>query len=177
MMLDDPSQPINETQRKSMYEWFNSITFPPSALHLEETSDETTVYFAASIRGDESNVPLRSTAIVAALREAGYKVLTGVGLTYHKDSVPTDEQIYERDVNWIIDSDVLIADVTEPSHGVGYEIHVAETWAMPVLCLARRDTRVSAMLTGNPEIDLEYYDSTEHAIKQALSWLDGVKDV
>ena len=39
----------------------------------------------------------------------------------------SDTYIFERDVSWLKSSDVMIADVTVPSLGVGYEIGFAET--------------------------------------------------
>ncbi|MDR3682970.1 MAG: hypothetical protein P4L11_04495, partial [Geothrix sp.] len=42
----------------------------------------------------------------------------------------------------------VIAEVSTPSHGVGFEIAYALERGRPVLCLAREGVRVSKMLTG-----------------------------
>ena len=71
----------------------------------------------------------------------------------------------------LAEADAVVAEVTVPSHGVGYEVARAEasTWlsrtalGKPVLCLHRRNTgrRLSAMLAGNPALRCEVYDSVE----------------
>jgi nucleoside 2-deoxyribosyltransferase len=59
-------------------------------------------------------------------------------------------EVYDRDVNWIAAADVLIAEVSVPSHGVGYEIGHALGLGKPVLCLAQHGRKVSKMISGNP---------------------------
>ncbi|HNB51303.1 MAG TPA: hypothetical protein PK530_05150, partial [Anaerolineales bacterium] len=51
-------------------------------------------------------------------------------------------------------SEVLIAEVSTPSHGVGYEIGYALGLGKRVLCLHREGARVSKMITGNPDPNL-----------------------
>ncbi|MGB9929817.1 MAG: nucleoside 2-deoxyribosyltransferase [Methanosarcina sp.] len=71
----------------------------------------------------------------------------------------TEEEIYMRDMNLLSESDALIAEVTVPSTGVGYEICRALTQGIPVLCLHRPDAVVSAMILGNPDplIEIQAY--------------------
>jgi nucleoside 2-deoxyribosyltransferase len=47
----------------------------------------------------------------------------------------TEVFIYERDVAWLRESDFVIAEVTQPSLGVGYELGFAEAISKPILCL------------------------------------------
>jgi nucleoside 2-deoxyribosyltransferase len=72
-------------------------------------------------------------------------------------------QVYRRDLEWIEECDALVAEVSTPSHGVGYEIAYALERAKPVLCCARRGARVSKMLTGNdsPGLRLIVYDGQD----------------
>lgn len=76
-----------------------------------------------------------------------------------------DNYIYNRDVNWIKESDLLIADVTVPSLGVGYELGLAESLGIPVLCIADVNgiKKVSAMLTGNDNMIVKYYQNLSEA--------------
>jgi len=46
-------------------------------------------------------------------------------------------QILERDMDWLAKSQVVVAEVTQPSLGVGFEIARAITLNKPVLCLFR----------------------------------------
>lgn len=67
----------------------------------------------------------------------------------------TEEEIYARDMGLLVKSDALIAEVTVPSTGVGYEICRALVQRIPVLCLYSPDAAVSAMILGNPDHLLE----------------------
>ncbi|WP_225073458.1 nucleoside 2-deoxyribosyltransferase [Desulfuromonas sp. CSMB_57] len=72
-----------------------------------------------------------------------------------------DAAIYARDVRWIGEADLLIADVSQPSIGVGYEIALAESLGIPVLALydSRAENPLSAMIAGNPRIPVLRYAS------------------
>jgi hypothetical protein len=61
-----------------------------------------------------------------------------------------DQKIHDRDLGWLRDSDYLVAEVTTPSLGVGYEIAKATEWGKPVLCLYRPENgrSLSAMISG-----------------------------
>ena len=75
-------------------------------------------------------------------------------------------------------SDVMVADVTIPSLGVGYEIGRAEAKQIPVLALFYRDAGrpLSAMIRGNPWVRTMTYASTDEArqcITAYFSYWDG----
>ena len=67
----------------------------------------------------------------------------------------TEEEIYSRDMGLLEKSDALIAEVSVPSTGVGYEICRALVKGIPVLCLYRPDAIVSAMVLGNSDSLME----------------------
>jgi nucleoside 2-deoxyribosyltransferase len=72
-----------------------------------------------------------------------------------------------RDVSWIRDCSVLIAEVSVPSHGVGYEIGYALDQGKRVLCLAHAGRSVSKMITGNPHpaLKVAFYGTVEEGIE------------
>ncbi len=76
----------------------------------------------------------------------------------------SDGDIYARDVQWIRESDVLIAEITQPSIGVGYEIAYAEAAGKPILALycLDADKSISAMISGNPHITTLEYECLDH---------------
>jgi nucleoside 2-deoxyribosyltransferase len=74
------------------------------------------------------------------------------------ERVLAPRDVYERDVNWIRNCDVLIAEVSVPSHGVGYEIGYALNIGKPVLCIHQKDRRVSKMITGNTDHTLTVHE-------------------
>ncbi len=52
-------------------------------------------------------------------------------------------------MEWLISADVIIAEVTTPSLGVGYEIGRAAALHKPILCLYRGgDMPASSMIAG-----------------------------
>uniref|UniRef100_A0A8C5LFV7 5-hydroxymethyl-dUMP N-hydrolase n=1 Tax=Jaculus jaculus TaxID=51337 RepID=A0A8C5LFV7_JACJA len=61
-----------------------------------------------------------------------------------------DRLIHERDLAWLQQADVVVAEVTQPSLGVGYELGRAMALNKQILCLFRpRSGRVlSAMIRG-----------------------------
>src|SRR5689334_5160815 len=117
-----------------------------------------TVYFAGSIRGGRAD---RETylGIIERLR-AHATVLTehiGDPALTDRGEPQSDREIHDRDLAWIRSADVLIAEVTTPSLGVGYEIARALGWGKPVLCLFRAgDRRLSAMIAGSGATVREY---------------------
>jgi len=75
----------------------------------------------------------------------------------------SDTKVFQRDMMWINRADVFVAEVTNPSLGVGYEIAQAEQRGKPVLCLFRPGNvqRLSAMIAGNPALVVIHYTKIE----------------
>lgn len=61
----------------------------------------------------------------------------------------SEQEIYEKDANWIEECDRVIAEITVPSIGVGYEICHAVKHRKPVLCVYQEGAKASAMVLGN----------------------------
>jgi 2'-deoxynucleoside 5'-phosphate N-hydrolase len=126
------------------------------------------IYFAGSIRGGRNDKEFY-LRLILYLQQHG-DVLTehvgNQGLTFIGDDGPTDEWIYDRDMAWLKATDVVVAEVSTPSLGVGYEIAKAEGLGKPILCLWRNDSnkRLSAMIGGSRHIKKEAYDTFEQAI-------------
>lgn len=128
------------------------------------------IYFACSITGGREFESVYQ-AIVHALTEDGHEVPTahlaesGVGAV---EAVIHPTEVYERDVAWIRACDALVAEVSVPSHGVGYEIGFALGLGKPVLALYQEGRRVSKMISGNPDsrLTVEPYRALEEAIQK-----------
>jgi len=82
----------------------------------------------------------------------------------------TDEYIYTRDVNRIDKADMVIAEVTNPSLWVWYEIWYAESRWIPVYCLFRNkyNKRVSAMISGNKKLKIMNYKTYGKELKDLI---------
>ncbi len=73
--------------------------------------------------------------------------------------------IYKRDMEWLEKADVVVVEVSIPSIGVGYEIGKAENLNKLILCLYRNgsDKRLSAMISGNQNLETRVYNTIEEA--------------
>jgi hypothetical protein len=129
-----------------------------------------TIYFAGSISGGRRDAG-HYARIVAHLERSGHTVLAGAVASEDigAGGEPLSScDIFERDLAWIeqaAEADgVLVAEVSTPSTGVGYEIATARyKYRLPVICLYRPafTTRCTAMVSGDAGIRLiEYSDDT-----------------
>uniref|UniRef100_A0A3Q2QI68 2'-deoxynucleoside 5'-phosphate N-hydrolase 1 n=1 Tax=Fundulus heteroclitus TaxID=8078 RepID=A0A3Q2QI68_FUNHE len=61
-----------------------------------------------------------------------------------------DKAIHDRDLEWLQQADVVVAEVTQPSLGVGYELGRAVDMNKKMLCLFRPSSgrSLSAMIRG-----------------------------
>lgn len=138
------------------------------------------LYFAASIRAGRALQPIYHR-IVTHLQAAGHRVLTEVIAAPDIERVERqldDRAIYARDIAWLNACDAVVAEVTVPSLGVGYEIayalHVAHK---PVLGLYQQGTFLSAMLLGDPHpaLRLFAYAGVDEACAAADRFLAGLQ--
>jgi hypothetical protein len=124
------------------------------------------IYFSGSIAGGREQQPIYQY-VVHRLKSLGHTVLTehvaDPGLTGPEPNVPARE-VYRRDIDWLEQADAVIADISTPSLGVGYEIGYALERGTPTLCIYRDGLFVSKMITGNPSPHLTiaaYRDTSE----------------
>jgi 2'-deoxynucleoside 5'-phosphate N-hydrolase len=125
------------------------------------------IYFAGSIRAGRDDVLLYQSIIIE-LSSFGEVLTVHVGdpsLSEKGDDGPNDKFIFDRDMAWLSASDVVVAEVSRPSLGVGYELGCAVALKKPVLCLYRpvSNRPLSAMIAGNPNIQVTEYSSIEEA--------------
>jgi nucleoside 2-deoxyribosyltransferase len=133
------------------------------------------IYFACSITGGR-DFELVYQAIMAALLADGHIVPTahladsGVKAL---EAIVSPREVYERDVAWIRACHALVAEVSTPSHGVGYEVAYALGNDKPVLCIHQAGLPISKMLSGNsnPRIQVNSYRDPDDAIAIIRSFL------
>ena len=115
------------------------------------------IYFACSITGGRAFESVYQE-FTRVLLDDGHEVPTAhlaESNVMALEKVIDPREVYDRDVTWIRACDALIAEVSVPSHGVGYEIGFALEQGKPVLCLAKEGISVSKMITGNPHSALQ----------------------
>lgn len=134
------------------------------------------IYFACSITGGRELESFYQQ-FVAALEADGHVIPTShlaQSEAMEGERMLTPVDVYERDVKWVRECDVLIAEVGVPSHGVGYEIGYALNAGKPVLCLAQNGRRVSKMITGNSALEMKTYSTLEEAITLVRNFLSSI---
>ncbi len=125
------------------------------------------VYFAGSITGGREDAD-RYKEIIAHIANA-HDVLTehiGNEKAVNQDAHRTPKEVHDRDCGWLFSADAIIAEVTVPSLGVGYEIGRAIERSIPVLCLFRPGARrLSFMIKGSPDVAVVEYQEPQEAIE------------
>jgi nucleoside 2-deoxyribosyltransferase len=116
-----------------------------------------TIYLACTVRGDRGAVEgLR--ALVASLEANGHQILTKHLLADGVDAAEaalSEREVYERDIEWLEACDVLVADASGSSFGVGFEVGYVlgrgDRTRQRVLLLYRSDRRdaISRLIVGN----------------------------
>lgn len=125
------------------------------------------IYFAGAIRGGREKVNTY-IKINDVLKQYG-KILDEHVANPNVDKLEKNislENIYTRDVNWIKESDLLVAEVSTPSLGVGYELCYAEKLGIPVIVLYDENINVSAMIKGNSYFEIISYKNDEDLINK-----------
>jgi nucleoside 2-deoxyribosyltransferase len=137
------------------------------------------VYFSCSLTGGRKDEAVYGE-IVTHLLAQGHEVPTAHLAdpeVMALEQIVEAADIYARDTDWIRACDAVIAEVSTPSHGVGYEVAFALGLGKPVLCCYRQGARVSKMITGNnaPGMNVHAYRASAEALAAIDSFLEGVR--
>ena len=112
------------------------------------------VYFGCSMRGGFANVPQETLRdLQGTIKDLGHTLVTEhqTSKTFmHEESKHTPLQIHDRDYSFLLQADIGIFEITNPSLGVGGEISDMIHLQKPVLCLFKRglEQSVSAYTQG-----------------------------
>ncbi len=137
------------------------------------------IYFAGSIRGGRGDAKLYETIIIylgtigqVLTEHVGDKHLSSMG-----EAGRLDTTIYNRDIEWLRKADMIIAEVTTPSLGVGYELAFAEKLNKPILCLYQKNNKnsLSAMISGNKKLICKTYKNFSDAKIHIQNFIQNTK--
>ncbi len=115
------------------------------------------VYLACTVRGHRAGVAA-GRVIAERLEAHGHEVLTKHLLlddVEANESKLSDDDIYRRDLEWVSSCDVLVAEASGSSYGVGFEVgfvlgrSAQSGQRVLVLYDSGRRTAVSRLITGN----------------------------
>ena len=138
------------------------------------------IYFAGAIRGGRKDAQFYKDIIVYLSKKG--QVLTehvgNIGLSWKGETSRNDENIFNRDMQWLKSANVVVAEVTTPSLGVGYELGIAEKTDIPVLCLYRKieGKNLSAMILGNKIFKCGCYATLEEVMSHIDKFLKENKE-
>jgi nucleoside 2-deoxyribosyltransferase len=116
-----------------------------------------TIYLACTVRGDRGGVAA-GRAISERLHELGHRVLTTHLLAAdvnEAESKLTEEDVYRRDLDWLSQCDVLVAEASGSTYGVGFEVGYvlgrSPVTGQQVVLLYDRTRRhaISRLIVGN----------------------------
>lgn len=132
------------------------------------------VYFAGSIRGGTFEDKEQTYQVIVAAIRKNHNLLSehAAALGKSESAVMNDADIYKRDIKWLNGSHVMIAEVSAPSIGVGYEIGYAG--GIPILCLHHSNIKPSAMISGNTDLIVRAYSSLAELVDLVAWFLDKV---
>lgn len=122
------------------------------------------VYFAGSIRGGRKDASLYHE-MIECIKETDIVLTEHVGdlsRSAFEQNYDAEKQIYDQDTAWLREADLLIAECTNPSLGVGYELAYAERFNVPCYVFYRKkDTHLSAMIKGDSYYTIIPYETKE----------------
>jgi hypothetical protein len=137
------------------------------------------IYFSGAIRGGR-----KYSGIYAKLIEFLSKY--GEVLSFHVgdknvetlDKQISEKDIHDRDLKWLREADALVAEVSIPSLGVGYEIGRATEAGKPIICLYdnHADFELSAMIIGCKDLELICYDHLTDTFPEIEKFLKRIND-
>jgi hypothetical protein len=118
------------------------------------------IYFSGSIAGGRGDEKLYMR-IISYIQKTDTVLTEHIGDLSLEQPAPDDE-LYRNDIAWLEESDMVIAECTCPSLGVGYELAYAEKIRKPchVFCDKTR-ARLSAMIAGDPYFIVHLYEKEE----------------
>lgn len=138
------------------------------------------IYFAGSISGGRGDVDLYYQ-IIEDLKSYGNVLTEFIGadsLSGLGENYLSDKEIHDRDLSWLMESDVIVAEITTPSLGVGYEVGRALENGKKILALYRNieGKRVSAMIKGAEGVESKEYTNLESAKQIINNFFSAIND-
>lgn len=141
------------------------------------------IYFAGSIMGGRERQQ-EYYELIEYCKQFGEVLTEHIGqenvavANEQKFSEREDEHVYIRDTEWIKECDVIVAEVSVPSLGVGYEIGFGESLGKDIVCLYcnSAEKKLSYMLSGNSKNNVIRYDTLEEVKAKLKVYFDEKKN-
>jgi 2'-deoxynucleoside 5'-phosphate N-hydrolase len=136
------------------------------------------IYFGFTVAGDRSSVTT-AARIVELLEELGHEVLTRHLIredAWQADRSISPQEVYLRDMTWLKQCDLFVAELSGSSFGLGFETgYLLGATEKKVVLFYRRavETKISLLITGitHPNCSLvpySHFDEVEDWITYKL---------
>ncbi len=131
------------------------------------------LYFACPVRG-RSDGAVDLGAVMDVVAEFGEVLTEHLRVAEDLRARLADGAIHRRQMDWLLASDAVVAEITAPSHGVGYEVAIAVEREIPVLALRHVSAThgLSAMFGGDDRVHVEVYERPEDVRSLLRRFLD-----
>jgi hypothetical protein len=134
------------------------------------------IYCAGPIRGN-TTYNENYSEIVRIVESMGHTALSEKSSKFSSTILLSDKQVYTRDIKWIDGSKIMIAEVSGPSLGVGFEISYALfVKKMPVLAVYDEQAgQISSMISGcaNPQLQVKKYLNVDDLTSMIKNFIVG----
>jgi len=115
--------------------------------------------------------PATASAMARAIRDAGHEVASPWVLGPVERHDPKALNIFERDMRGAEESDAIVADVSQPSTGVGMELMAAHKAGRRVIVVARAGSTISKMLLHMETKEMVEFEDEEDLYAKLLHLL------
>ena len=138
------------------------------------------IYLACTVRGDRGGVAAGRT-ICERLVAHGHAVLTTHLLADDVEAAEsrlTEADVFHRDIEWLSQCDVLVAEASGSSYGVGFEVgyvlgRASQTGQRVVLFYDRaRRGAISRLITGNRDAACTTFEYS--SIAELAAFVDAI---
>jgi len=112
------------------------------------------IYFGFTVAGDRASIDAART-VVQMLQQRGHEVLTEHLVrddAWSNDRLIPAQQVYQRDMTWLDQCDLFVAEVSGSSFGLGFEAgYLLGGTSKKVILFYRCEiaARISLLITGN----------------------------
>lgn len=139
------------------------------------------IYFACAITAGREYAD-RYQTIIDAIKAGGGAVLSELFADQSIDpgkgtaQASTPHGIWKTDLSWIKQASGIIAEVSQPSFGVGYEIAKAHEWNIPVLALynPQPGKKLSSMIVGSPNVTVFEYQRIDEVSSEIARFIQSL---
>ena len=113
----------------------------------------------------------RAQMMAKAIQDAGHQVTSPWVLGSIEHSSPSAVNVFQRDKNGAEQCDLIVADVTEPSTGVGMEIMAAYKAGRKIVLVTKKGSVTSRMLQhmdGKETLEYEHESEVYQGLRELL---------